>query len=450
VIESLGGYRLVRKVGDGPRAEVFLAHPVRTADDVHPAVIKIFRTDVTEQSIMVEIEALSRSSGAHTVELLDLATAPDGRPALILARCTNGSLAKLTRERSAFRPGESTTILAPLTSAVKRLHDQGVAHGAIRPDAVLFDGAGSPTLGCFGGARILAAGMPAATREAEPAFSADLDAVKGLAMIVLGRVRDDDTIAALEWLSRSDPSASGWLDALDERLFTLGEPVAVDLRPNAMTVTAAVPSRTAKAEPIASPPSPIVIAGLAIPEVFARFVSPRLLSAGLFDRLRASASSIRLRFWVAGCAVLVALCAAILLIPQEKSDAIQASQGAASSAATEQPPNSGPIEGDDPAAAAVQLLVAREACIRDMSVLCLDGVVQPDSAASTADRDLIRNIQDGQEVPAPWRVDTDSVVVDERLGDSAMVTLGSGTDSEPASLLLMKSEAGWRIRDYLG
>jgi len=35
----------------------------------------------------------------------------------------------------------------------------------------------------------------------------------------------------------------------------------------------------------------------------------------------------------------------------------------------------------------------------------------------------------------------------QRLGDSALVFLGPGT--EPASLLLVKGEAGWRIRDYL-
>ncbi len=84
-----------------------------------------------------------------------------------------------------------------------------------------------------------------------------------------------------------------------------------------------------------------------------------------------------------------------------------------------------------------------------MSVLCLDGVVQQDSAAAAADRTLVRDIQDGREVPAPWRVRRDQLAVDERLGDTAIVSLGDAADDKPASLLLMKSEAGWRIRDYL-
>jgi hypothetical protein len=35
----------------------------------------------------------------------------------------------------------------------------------------------------------------------------------------------------------------------------------------------------------------------------------------------------------------------------------------------------------------------------------------------------------------------------ERLGNSALVEVGSET--APASLLLMRSEAGWRIRDWV-
>jgi hypothetical protein len=38
-------------------------------------------------------------------------------------------------------------------------------------------------------------------------------------------------------------------------------------------------------------------------------------------------------------------------------------------------------------------------------------------------------------------------MVVERLGDSVLVDLDP--ESQPASVLLMKGEAGWRIRDYV-
>jgi hypothetical protein len=37
----------------------------------------------------------------------------------------------------------------------------------------------------------------------------------------------------------------------------------------------------------------------------------------------------------------------------------------------------------------------------------------------------------------------------ERLGDSALVGLGNGPETTPASTLVMRGEAGWRIRAYL-
>ena len=146
--------------------------------------------------------------------------------------------------------------------------------------------------------------------------------------------------------------------------------------------------------------------------------------------------------------MVAALLAAAFLIPQGRSDAVSTPLPTRSTSAPEtSDPN--PIVGDDPAAATAPLLAARESCIRDMSVLCLDAVVQPDSAAAAADRALIRNIQAGHELPSSWGVEPGEAILDERLGDSAIVSLVDTADDQPASLLLMKSEAGWRIRDYL-
>jgi len=107
------------------------------------------------------------------------------------------------------------------------------------------------------------------------------------------------------------------------------------------------------------------------------------------------------------------------------------------------------LSGDDPVAAARALVALRAECIRSASLLCLDGVVQAGSSAEAADRAAVTVIQTGGEAPAP--IDGSVFELVERLGASALVSLGRPTAGEtaPASLLLMKGEAGWRIRDYV-
>lgn len=447
MIESLGGYRLVRKLGEGPRAEVYLAHPHRVASDAAATAIKIFHSGVSEASISREIEALSRSAGGHTIELIDLTTDPNGAPALILTRCARGTVAKLMATRADTLIGEVITILAPMTEVLGRLHRAGVAHGAIRPDAVLFDAASAPVLGCFGSATLFAPGMSPAARHAEPGIAADLNALRHLAVNILDRVSVGPSAAVREWLKNSDPSDDGWLDALTERLFGMGEASAVDLRREHAQTVPAVPSRLLGVQSGAETTPPRVLAGLAVPEFVARILPAKPSYEGVMATIRDALAVVRLRFWIVGGIVVVSLLAVVATLPREQNEIGEPAPQPMVEVSPRQAATSA-VTGDDPAAAAAELLAARTECLNSMSILCLDGVVQPDSSAAAADQLLIRNLQGGMELPPEWHITSDQVAVHERLGDTALVYLVGASAKEPASLLLMKSEAGWRIRDY--
>ena len=108
----------------------------------------------------------------------------------------------------------------------------------------------------------------------------------------------------------------------------------------------------------------------------------------------------------------------------------------------------GAVLGDDPLAAVPRLLDLRSRCLRDLSILCLDGVAAGGSRRRSAiDEAVIRAIRDGQVNPASVDIPDARRCWSSGWETSALVVLG--TDSEPASLLLMKGEAGWRIRAYL-
>ena len=86
----------------------------------------------------------------------------------------------------------------------------------------------------------------------------------------------------------------------------------------------------------------------------------------------------------------------------------------------------------DPLAGAAALLAEREACLDAGDAACLVGLHEPDSPLLTA--------------PAPWRMPDDGVLeVVQQLGDAWLLRVVSG--DEPASVLVMSTEAGWTLRD---
>ncbi len=426
LLDTLGGYRLLRTIGVGSRAEVFLAHPVGGATDGPPVVIKVFGSAVSDESIITEIEALTRAQGDHVVRLLDVTSTAEGAPALILERHASGSLARLRSERAGVEAGEVVTLLAPLATALGRMHNAGVAHGALGPGAVLFDPAGTPTLACFGRATLTSAGLPVALLEAEQAVLDDVLAFGALAAELLEAVG----AASLAHRARTEAAPGRWLTDFADALFDIAEPLPIDLRPR--SDPPALPARVIAPQPVA----------VALPRSDESAPVPAWRDA--VRRARGSLGRVRRPVWLVAGASMAALVVALVAVPKEGAEEAGESPSAQPTAAVVE---QGPVTGDDPVAAALVLLAAREQCIRDLDDACFDDIDQTGSAAREDDRALIDVILAGEGAGVVPELDPKAVVLAQRLGDSALVSLGP--DSEPASVLLVKGEAGWRIRDYV-
>jgi eukaryotic-like serine/threonine-protein kinase len=184
----------------------------------------------------------------------------------------------------------------------------------------------------------------------------------------------------------------------------------------------------------------------------------RLLAAGPGSLVRDAArerwagwSARRRRAALASGAALMALVIAMSVVPGPGTAQVPAAAPAASPASTgavapdAMTGDEAVIAGDDPIAALGALAARRDRCLTELSVLCLEGVDEVGSSAFDADRAAIHGVLEGG--VAPSRLQVASAALVERLGDSALIDLGP--DSDPASVLLLKSEAGWRIRDYL-
>ena len=193
--------------------------------------------------------------------------------------------------------------------------------------------------------------------------------------------------------------------------------------------------------------------------------------AKLGSRIVAVLAPVRTPIWIAGGAGLGALVVALTVIPAAHSETatepfasatpsvtrIAKASGSAADiapskrAATDSGAASA-IEGEDPIAAARALLAARTQCFIAQSLTCFTTVDQAGSAVIEADRDLVRRLNKGVPLPAEATLDGFTPRLIQQLGDSAIIQLvaadgGAITEKNPAPLLLVRNEAGWRIRD---
>lgn len=426
---SIAGLPLLRLLATGSRAKVWLVPGDR--------VLKVVPCG---PHVVAEIAALERARGEHVVELLDVSVGEE-EAALIFPRLPRGSLAQLLVARSALDAGEAVTVLAPIASCLARIHSAGVAHGALSGESVLFRSDGAPMLTGFGPAVLFEAGLPEIALEGVDAVVADRRALAGIAISVLTRVVGMRAPAARELAERL---GSGDLQELESRLahelFELAASRPVRFEPDDEEQT-----RPVRAIGVGDVPGPPVIE----PSMLARVLETgagSMVRSWVRERWNAWPTA-RRRLALGGAAGLLAIVVLATVIPSGQPDEATEVIDAPSPTAivVAETPLPSEVTGDDPLEALPALLMRRMDCFRDLSELCLEDVDEPGSSAYDDDAAAIQAItSDGVQ---PTLLDAGGATLVERLGDSAIVGLAPGT--EPASLLLLKGEAGWRVRDYI-
>ena len=157
---SLAGYRLLRRIANGDRADVYLAavdRPEPADVDVAALVgVRVYGSSVPGESIATEIESMTACTSGALPELYDVATLDDGRCCLAVERLPGPTLAGLLIGRT-LDPGEAVTILAPVVVAVAELAESGFVHTRLSASDVIIDATGRPRVIGLGALRRLPA-----------------------------------------------------------------------------------------------------------------------------------------------------------------------------------------------------------------------------------------------------------------------------------------------------
>lgn len=447
---TIAGYRVVRKLGAGSRADVFLG-----SGTTGTVALKVFHPETSRDSIGNELDALGRLDSRHLVRFRDVETDEDGTPILILDRVHRGSVAALLRDRDSLEAGEVVTLLAPLAGVLPVMHRAGVAHGRIGASTLHLGAGGEPVLLGFGHSELFARDGSAAAIDVEPAAARDREALASLAIALVTHVRgagtDGRVGAMIEWIDAA-PREFEFCERLEARLFDFADPVPLEFGvldsarsevPGRLGDTARVASRLQPTEELEAAPAAVARrpSGVIGWVDSALRENPIELAKG---RLLTFSRGVRKPFWVAAGLGMVGLVLAVALVPQGSAPAPPTASDAADASTAVPTPSALPT---DPLEALPLLLAERSECIRSLSILCLDGVDDQTSSAYTVDSALIQQLQAGGETPSTAIVTAAAPSLVEKLGDSAIVKLGP--NDNPASVLMMQTAAGWRIRGYL-
>lgn len=136
--EAFGRYRVIRRLGSGSFATVWLAQ-----DDLlnYPVAIKVLAENWAHQMdiqhrFLEEARILRQTDSTWLVAVHDVDVLPDGRPYMVMTYADQGSVADLVH-RGQLPLDEALRLLTEIGQGITVLHNHGTIHRDIKPSNVL-------------------------------------------------------------------------------------------------------------------------------------------------------------------------------------------------------------------------------------------------------------------------------------------------------------------------
>lgn len=224
----VGRFELLRQLGRGAQAVVWLGHDARLDREV---AIKLLdpATDRAEvQEWLHEARAVSRLTHPNIVPVFE-ADVIDGQPTLVFEFVDGGTLSEARKGKGPMKPREAVTLMIGVLDALATAHAQGIVHRDLKPSNLLLGKDGRARVMDFGIAARVAGGgdgqiagtpgymSPEAARGQPPAPAMDVFA----AGMVLGEL-----LSGMPLLLERDPYRA--IARVQQEDFSVPESVRID------------------------------------------------------------------------------------------------------------------------------------------------------------------------------------------------------------------------------
>ncbi len=144
-------YEIIRSIGEGGMANVYLAHDDILKRDV---AIKVLRGDLSSDEKFVrrfQREALAASSLSHPniVEMYDVGE-DNGNYYIVMEYVEGKTLKQLLKKRSSLTLSEAIDIMLQLTDGISHAHDSYIIHRDLKPQNIMITDDGGIKITDFG------------------------------------------------------------------------------------------------------------------------------------------------------------------------------------------------------------------------------------------------------------------------------------------------------------
>ena len=136
--QQLGNYRLLRLLGEGGQASVYLGEHIYLKSQ---AAVKVRHTVLTDEERAVflqEAQSLVHLTHPHIVRVLDFAL-QDGMPFLVMEYAPHGTLRQRHPRGTRLPLDVIISYVKQVASALQYTHDQGLIHRDIKPENMLLN-----------------------------------------------------------------------------------------------------------------------------------------------------------------------------------------------------------------------------------------------------------------------------------------------------------------------
>jgi serine/threonine protein kinase len=143
-------YRLVRVLGKGGFANVYLAYDNVLDQQVAIKVLKLGLAAVSDrQRFLFEARVSAKLRHPNIATVFDVIQTPDGLQ-MVMEFYSGGTLSDRLKKKGAMKPREAIDVARQVGLALAYAHRQGIIHRDVKPANIFFAGEGLIKLGDFG------------------------------------------------------------------------------------------------------------------------------------------------------------------------------------------------------------------------------------------------------------------------------------------------------------